>query len=60
MFLGIFLSGQYRNVVIWADIIIGVTKKFLPNVSTKRLRDLEKNEKNPKAKTILLACIARK
>lgn len=37
-----------------------MAKKFLPNVSTRRLRDLEKNEKDPKAKTILLACIARK
>ena len=37
-----------------------MAKKFLPNVSTKRLRDLEKNEKDPKTKTILLACIARK
>ena len=37
-----------------------MAKKFLPNVSVKRLRDLEKNEKDPKAKTILLACIARK
>ena len=35
-------------------------KKFLPNVSKNRLRKMEKNEKDPKAKMILLACIAKK
>ena len=37
-----------------------MAKSFLPSVSLKRLRDLEKNENDPKAKTMLLACIARK
>ena len=35
-------------------------KKFLPNISKKRLRKMEKNEKDPKAKMILLACMAKK
>lgn len=35
-------------------------KKFLPNMSISRLRKMEQNEKNPKAKMILLACIAKK
>ena len=35
-------------------------KKFLPNISKKRLRKMEKNEKDPKTKMILLACMAKK
>ena len=35
-------------------------KKFLPNISKNRLRKMEKNEKDSKAKMIPLACIAKK
>ena len=42
------------------NIIIHVKKKFLSNISKNRLRKMEKNEKDPKAKMILLACMAKK
>ena len=42
------------------DGFIRVKKKFLPNISKKRLRKMEKSEKDPKAKMILLACMAKK
>ena len=35
-------------------------KKFLPHVKLDKLREMEKEEKDPKAKMILLACIATK
>ncbi len=41
-------------------VIVRVKKKFLPNVSKNRLRKMEKNKKEPKAKMILLACIVKK
>ena len=37
-----------------------MAKEFLPNVSVNYLRKLERNEKDSKAKMILLACIAKK